>query len=91
MSLGKKNIVKNVSTKAHLNNQDSHKLLNNFLKLIILNSDNNIIKISNFGTFYRRLTPERIGRNPRTKEEYIVTSRSKVNFRPSKNIKLLIN
>ena len=91
MSLGKKNIVKNVSDKAHLNNQDSCKLLNNFLKLIILKSDNNIIKISNFGTFYRRLTPERIGRNPRTKEEYIVTSRSKVNFRPSKNIKLLIN
>ena len=91
MSLGKKNIVKNVSDKAHLNNQDSCKLLNNFLKLIILNSDNNIIKISNFGTFYRHLTPERIGRNPRTKEEYIVTSRSKFNFRPSKNIKLSIN
>jgi len=91
LSLGKKYISKNVSIKAQTSSKESYRLLNSFLKLISQKSDKNIIKISNFGTFANSVTPERIGRNPKTKKEYIVTARNKVKFSASKNIRLLLN
>jgi nucleoid DNA-binding protein len=54
MSLGKKDITKNISTKAHFSLKDSKKFLNSFLKLLKDNGRNNSIKISKFGTFEKK-------------------------------------
>ena len=50
-----------------------------------------ILKISSFGTLKLRYKKERIGRNPKTKEEAKITSRKIVKFRPSSIFKKKIN
>jgi len=49
------------------------------------------IKISNFGTFTIRKKKTRIGRNPKTKEEKMISARNVILFKPSKNFKDFIN
>ena len=91
MSLGKKDISKNISTKAHFSLNDSEIFLNSFLKILKDKGRTNIIKISNFGTFEKKITPQRIGRNPKTKEEFIINKRSKFTFKSSNNVKSFLN
>ena len=49
------------------------------------------IKVSSFGTFEVINKKERIGRNPKTKKEVIITSRKIVKFKPSSIFKKKIN
>ncbi len=91
MSLGKKDIVKNISSKAQISSSLSSKILEGFLKIVSTESKNNPVKISNFGTFYYHKTPKRLGRNPKTKEEFVIGSRLKLSLKVSSNIRDLIN
>ena len=49
------------------------------------------VKISNFGTFILRYKKSRIGRNPKTKKEAVISERNVVLFKPSKLLKKKIN
>ena len=49
------------------------------------------VKISNFGTFTLRHKRSRVGRNPKTKKEAIISERNVVLFKPSKFLKNKIN
>jgi len=49
------------------------------------------VKISSFGTFKVRQKKQRIGRNPKTKQEVPITARKVVSFYPSNILKKLIN
>ena len=49
------------------------------------------VKISNFGTFILRHKRSRIGRNPKTKKETIISERNVILFKPSKFLKNKIN
>jgi len=49
------------------------------------------IKIAKFGTFSLRKKNQRIGRNPKTKDEIIISERNVILFRPSKELKKYIN
>ncbi len=49
------------------------------------------VKISLFGTFINKEKKSRIGRNPKTKEEKIISSRNVVTFKPSKFLIKKIN
>ena len=49
------------------------------------------VKIAKFGTFVLRKKNERIGRNPKTKEEKIISERNVILFKPSKELKQFIN
>ena len=91
MSLGKKDIVKNITSKAQISNKIASSLLNKFIEIISNESRNRPVKISNFGTFYSHKSPKRIGRNPSTKEEFIIKERVKINFSSSRATKDLIN
>ena len=91
MSLGKKDIAINISSKAQISNKDSKRLLLSFLKLIVTHSDNKKVKISKFGTFYKRKTPKRIGRNPKTKDEFLIPQKSKLYLKTSNRIKSFLN
>jgi len=90
MGLGKKDIVKNISSKALFSSSQSNKFLEFFLKFI-KNNKTSKIKISNFGTFSAHKTPSRIGRNPKTKEEYKIRSIIKLSFKASQKVKSLMN
>ncbi len=74
----------------------SKKLIENVLEDIfdiLLDSlkEKGKVKISNFGTFTLRLKKSRIGRNPKTKKEAIITERKVILFKPSKHMKNKIN
>ena len=86
MGFGKKDIVKNISSKALFTSKTSNLFLNTFLDLIKQNKRKKI-KISKFGTYYLHKSPARIGRNPKTKEEAVIDARRVVVFRASKELK----
>ena len=70
----------------------SEHLVNEFFSLITLNlKKENIVKLSNFGTFSIRSKKSRIGRNPKTKENKTISERNVVLFKPSKEFKEFIN
>ena len=49
------------------------------------------VKIHNFGTFIMNNKRSRIGRNPKTKEEYKISSRNVITFKASKILLKYIN
>ena len=67
-------------------------LVNDIFDLIIegLKVDQ-IVKIHNLGTFKLVKKNNRIGRNPKTKEEYNISSRNVVTFKASKVLLRYIN
>jgi integration host factor subunit alpha len=91
MSLGKKDISTNISSKAQISSSTSLNIINSFIELIKINSQDKIIKIPKFGSFYRKSSPARTGRNPKTKEEFIITERLRLNFRSSDKVKNNLN
>ena len=90
MTITKKNLVTNISKKLGLSQKDSLFFVNSFFKSII---DNHIhgINISNFGSFIYKKTPKRIGRNPKTLEEFEIKARKKLTFKPAEEIKKSLN
>jgi integration host factor subunit alpha len=72
--------------------QISENLIEDFLSTIISNIKNEKkLKLSKFGTFSIRQKKSRIGRNPKTKEIKMISSREVVLFKPSKEFKDFIN
>ncbi len=70
----------------------SETLLEDIFELILTNIiKNKKVKIAKFGTFTLRNKKQRIGRNPKTKEEKIITERNVILFKPSKEFKQYIN
>lgn len=49
------------------------------------------VKISGFGNFLVRGKSERIGRNPQTGEQIMISARRVLTFRPSQVLKALLN
>ena len=91
MSLTKSDIVTNIAFGTSISRETSKQLFEHFVKIVLLNSQNKSVKITKFGTFSYQTSPERIGRNPKSGEEYIISRRSKVKFSPSNSIKKVIN
>jgi|TARA_E500000178_G_scaffold355697_1_gene429300 integration host factor subunit alpha len=91
VSLGKKDIIKNISSKAHFSYKTSKKILDKFIESIRSNSKKNSVKIAKFGTFYTHSSPIRYGRNPKTMEEFLIPERTKLSLKVSQNVKNLLN
>lgn len=91
MSLAKRDISKNISSKTQISSKESLKFIDVFIALISRESKERCVKISRFGSFYSHTAPKRIGRNPKTKELFVIPKRSKICFKASKTIKNLIN
>ena len=92
INLTKKDLVNQVYMQLGFSKQVSENLINDFLSTLILNIKNEKkLKLSRFGTFLIRQKKSRIGRNPKTKEAKIISSRDVVLFKPSKEFKDYIN
>ena len=92
INLTKKDLVNLVYMQIGFSKQISENLIDEFFSSIIINlKKEKKIKISKFGTFSIRDKKKRIGRNPKTKEEKIISSRKVVLFKPAKDFKELIN
>jgi nucleoid DNA-binding protein len=87
----KKNITKNIKQNTRIKDHDALKITDAFFKIVKLNLHNSIVKISGFGSFYNKNSVQRIGRNPMTKEEFIIPSIKKAVFHTSNKVKKRIN
>tara|TARA_Y100001958_G_C20930842_1_gene341241 strand:+ start:119 stop:415 length:297 start_codon:yes stop_codon:yes gene_type:complete len=91
-NLKKKDLVNLIYMQLGFSKQVSENLINDFLSTIIQNIKNEKkLKLSKFGAFSIRQKKSRIGRNPKTKEIKIISSRDVVLFKPSKEFKEFIN
>ena len=92
INLTKKDLVNTIYMQIGFSKKISESLIEEFFSLIILNlKKNKNVKISNFGTFSIRLKKSRVGRNPKTKETKMISSRDVVLFKPSKEFKDFVN
>ena len=91
-NLTKKDLVNLVYMQLGFSKLISENLINDFLLTIIFNiKKEKKLKLSKFGTFLIRKKKSRIGRNPKTKETKVISSRDVVLFKPSKEFKEFIN
>ena len=92
INLTKKDLVNLVYMQLGFSKQVSENLIEDFFSTIMTNIKNEKkLKLSKFGTFSIRQKKSRVGRNPKTKETKIISSRDVVLFKPSKEFKEFIN
>ena len=92
INLTKKDLVNLVYMQLGFSKLVSENLIDELLLSIIDNIKfEKKLKISKFGTFTIRQKKSRIGRNPKTKETKVISSRDVVLFKPSKEFKEFIN
>jgi integration host factor subunit alpha len=91
-NLTKKDLVNLVYMQLGFSKKISETLIDDFLLTIVSNiKSEKKLKLSKFGTFSVRQKKSRIGRNPKTKESKMISSRDVVLFKPSKEFKDFIN
>ena len=92
INLKKKDLINSIYMQIGFSKNISENLLEDVLNTIIENLKiNKKIKISKFGTFSVRNKKKRIGRNPLTKENKVISDRNVDLFKPSKEFKDLVN
>ena len=91
-NLTKKDLVNIIYMQVGFSKQMSEHLIDEFFSLITLNlKKEKKLKLTKFGTFFIKLKKSRVGRNPKTKENKIISERNVVLFKPSKEFKEFIN
>ena len=92
INLTKKDLVNLVYMQLGFSKQIAENLIDDFLSTIVSSIKNEKkLKLSKFGTFSIRQKKSRIGRNPKTKESKLISSRDVVLFKPSKEFKEFVN
>ena len=92
VNLTKKDLVNQIYMQLGFSKLVSENLINDFFSTIVLNlKKEKKIKLSGFGTFSIRRKNSRVGRNPKTREPKVISSRDVVLFKPSKEFKEFIN
>ena len=90
-NLKKIDIVKNVSLKTGFSINLSKKIIDDLIKILIQNLKEDGLNLKNMGSFRLIHKKERIGRNPKTKEVFIISERKSVHFYPSQKILKKLN
>ena len=92
INLTKKDLVNSIYMQLGFSKQISENLIDEFFQSIFDNLEKEkILKLSKFGTFSIRKKKSRLGRNPKTKEDKMISERNVVLFKPSKDFKSYIN
>ena len=92
INLTKKDLVNLVYMQIGFSKQIAENLIEDlFFTIVTQLKKEKKIKISKFGTFSLREKKQRVGRNPKTKEEKLIAGRIVVLFKPSKEFKEFIN
>ena len=91
-NFNKKKIINKIYKNLGFSKNYSAKILDVFFEILsseLIKSEN--VKISSFGTFKVNKKNERVGRNPKTKIETMISSRKVIKFKPSLELKNKIN
>ena len=92
INLTKKDLVNLIYMQLGFSKQISENLIDDFFQTLINNLKiEKKLKLTKFGTFSIRQKSSRLGRNPKTKEEKLITQRNVVLFKPSKEFRDFIN
>ncbi len=87
----KEDIIKNLSFSTGFSLNYSKKIVNDLVEILIKNIQSGNFNLKNIGTFKIIYKRERIGRNPKTREEFVITSRKTISFSLSKKISNRLN
>ena len=91
-NIKRKDLIANVYFNIGFSKTISENIVYDIFNLFINNIiSNNVLKISNFGNFIKKNKKQRIGRNPKTKEVKVISSRNIIIFKPSNLLKKKIN
>ncbi len=92
INLTKKDLINQIYMQLGFSKLVSENLINDFFTTVTHNlKKEKKIKLSGFGTFSVRRKKSRVGRNPKTRETKVISSREVVLFKPSKEFKEFIN
>ena len=69
----------------------SEKIINDMILICSEMIKNNNLVLKNIGSFRLIEKKERLGRNPKTNEEYLISKRKSVRFVVSKNLSNMLN
>ena len=85
-NITKEDLIKGLSKKTGYPLSFSKKIINDLIKIIIENTKSGNLILKSLGSFKIIHKKERVGRNPKTKEEFLISSRKIVSFTPAKKI-----
>lgn len=91
-NLGKKEIINNVKSVVGFSSNNLQKITDDIIEIIadILITKKKV-NIKNLGSFKVKFKKERGGRNPKTKKEFVITSRNSITFKVSTLLKEKVN
>ena len=91
-TLTRAELVEIIYSEVGISKTEASEIVDQFFEEIILDLiDGNSVKLTSFGTFSVKHKKERIGRNPKTKEEAVIDARRVISFRASKELKRRVN
>ena len=90
-NLKKIDLVKNLSSKTGFSINLSKKIIDDLINIIINNIKFGKLNLKKIGIIKTINKKERIGRNPKTKEEFKISARKVISFKPSKSINIILN
>ena len=85
-NLTKVDIIRELSKKTGFSINFSKKLINNLVDILVNQIKSGQLSLKNLGTFKIINKNQRIGRNPKTKEKFIIEKRKSIRFKPSQKI-----
>ena len=85
-NIKKKDLIKNISLETGLSYNVSKKIFSDLVSALINNLNSGGLILKDIGSFRIIDKKQRIGRNPKTKEEFLIAPRKTVSFTPSKKI-----
>ena len=92
INLTKKEIINSIYMQIGFSKVISETLLEDIFDILLRNIiKHKKVKISKFGTFELRYKKQRIGRNPKTNQEKLISERNVILFKASKEFKKFIN
>lgn len=90
-NLKKIDIIKDLSIKTGYSSNYSKKVINELVDAILQSIKKGNLNLKNIGSFKIISKKERIGRNPKTKKEYVISQRKSVSFKPSTSLLTELN
>ena len=88
----REDIAQSLHNEFGLTKKDCLIFVNDIIEIIIDGlKTNGYVKIHNFGSFKIKRKKSRLGRNPKTKQEVMITERNVLTFKPSKSVLNYIN
>ena len=82
-NLKKIDIIENLSKKTGFTKRFSKKIIEDLIEIFLSNIKKGNFNLKNIGSFNIIDKKERVGRNPKTKKEYKISSRKSISFKVS--------